>query len=169
MLFLIFHLGTDRYALEASRVEEVLPFVEIQRLPQSPHGIAGVFNYRGHLVPALDLCDLILQRPAREQLSTRIVVINCPGGGSETHWLGLIAEQATDLLRRDRQDFVNAGAQTPDAAYLGPVTTDAQGLIRWLREDRLLPDNMRESLFAQALFAPVKALTNRTTNWSGPA
>lgn len=153
MLFLLFQLGNDRYALEASRVVEVLPLVELKGLPQSPPGVAGVFNYRGQPVPAMDLCTLTLQRPAQECLSTRIIVVRCPGAEGQSHLLGLIAEQATETLRRNRQDFVNAGLKLEGAPYLGPVAVDAQGMIQWIHEDRLLPDPVRESLFTQAQIA----------------
>jgi chemotaxis-related protein WspB len=152
MLFLLFQLGNDRYALEASHVVEVLPLVELKGLPQSPPGVAGVFNYRGQPVPAVDLCALTLQRPSRECLSTRIIVVRCSrqgGTDGQSPLLGLIAEQATEIMRRNRQDFVNAGLKLESAPYLGPVAMDACGMIQWIHEDRLLPDPVRESLFAQ--------------------
>lgn len=147
MLFLLFQLGEDRYALEASRVIEVLPLVELRPLPAAPPGVAGLFNYRGRPLPAVDLCQLTLQRPARERLSTRIIVV--PGGGppDAPHLLGLICEQATGLLRRDTRDFVSPGLALEAAPYLGPVATDAQGMIQWLHPDRLLPETVRETLF----------------------
>ena len=149
MLFLLFHLGPDRYALEASRVVEVLPFVELKGLPQAPQGVAGMFNYRGQPVPAVDLCALALQRSARECLSTRIIVVRCRGADDRAHLLGLIAEEATQMLRRNPDDFVHSGLKLDHAPYLGPVATDDGGMIQWIHEDRLLSDAVRESLFAR--------------------
>src|SRR5262249_24703680 len=96
MLFLLFQLGTDRYALEASRVVEVVPLLEMKRLPSAPKGVAGLFNYRGHPVPAVDLRELSLGEPARERMSTPIIVVKCPGADGAEQLLGLIAEQATE-------------------------------------------------------------------------
>ena len=36
MLFLLFELGTDRYALDALQIAEVLPLVAIKRIPRAP-------------------------------------------------------------------------------------------------------------------------------------
>ena len=47
MLFLVFQLGQDRYALDTGTVAEVLPLVEITPIPLAPAGMAGLFNYRG--------------------------------------------------------------------------------------------------------------------------
>ena len=35
MLFLLFQMGKDRYALEASRVVEVVPMLALNQLPQA--------------------------------------------------------------------------------------------------------------------------------------
>ena len=45
MLFLLFQLGQDRYALDTGRVAEVLPLVAITPIPQAPPELAGLFNY----------------------------------------------------------------------------------------------------------------------------
>ena len=74
MLFLLFELGKDRYAIEAKRVVEVLPYVQIKRVPEAPGGVAGIINYRGEPVPILDFSEVALGTPAREYLSTRIII-----------------------------------------------------------------------------------------------
>ena len=64
MLLLLFQVGGDRYALDARRVVEVIPLVKMQRIPRAPKGVAGLFNYRGRPVAAVDLSELMLGRPA---------------------------------------------------------------------------------------------------------
>jgi chemotaxis-related protein WspB len=147
MLFLVFQLGKERYALEANRVVEVLPLLEIRALPQSPSGIAGVFMYRGRPVPAIDLSALTLGYPAAERLSTRILVVNYPDSTGQVHLLGLIAENATDVLRRETEAFLSSGITIQAAPYLGPVITDSKGPIQWLHEERLLSEPVQRLLF----------------------
>lgn len=147
MLFLLFQIGKDRYALEAGRVVEVLPLVGLRPLPQAPKGVAGAFNYRGRSVPAVDLCELFLGRPAGERLSTRIIIVRYPDARGSLHLLGLVAEEATETLRRKAKDFVEPGLKVPSAPCLGPVLLDGQGPIQWLREQRLLPERVRDLLF----------------------
>ena|SRR5437016_4192688 len=151
MLFLLFQLGKDRYALEASRVAEVAPLLALKRLPQAPKGVAGLFNYHGRPVPAVDLCELTTGTPAGDRLSTRIIIVNYQNGNQTPRLLGLIAEKATEMLRKNPQDFVQTGVNLPAAPYLGPVLMDALGTIQWIDEQRLLPEHMCESLFAQTL------------------
>jgi chemotaxis-related protein WspB len=149
MLFLLFRLGNDRYALEASRVVEIVPLLALKQLPQAPKGFAGIFNYRGQPVPALDLCQLTLGKQASERLSTRIIIVKVQDGAGGDRLLGLIAEHATEMLRKDAKDFVEAGFHIEAAPYLGPVLLDAQGPIQWLHEQHLLSEQVRDLLFAE--------------------
>jgi chemotaxis-related protein WspB len=149
MLFLLFQLGKDRYALEAARVVEVVPLLELKKIPHAPNGIAGVFNYRGRPVPAIDLCQITLGHPAAERLSTRIIVINSADGRGQERLLGLIAEQATETLRKDTKDFVEPGFKFGSAPYLGPILLDSKGAIQLVHEQHLLSAQVRELVFSE--------------------
>lgn len=151
MLFLIFHLGNDRYALQASRVIEVLPLVELKAIPNSPKGVAGIFNYRGRPVPAVDLTELTLGRPASRRLSTRIIIVNHPDDTGRNHPLGLIAEHATEIIQREDSEFMDSGLNLRGAPYLGPVLMDANGGIQRVYEQRLLTDHVRDLLFCETI------------------
>ena len=148
MLFLLFQLGPDRYALEASRVVEVVPLLELKRLPQAPPGVAGIFNYRGQPVLAVDLCSLTVGQPATERLSTRIIIVNFPDGRGAERLVGLIAEHATEMLRKNPEDFVDSGVRVATASYLGPILLDPRGPIQWVHAQRLLAQPLQDMLFS---------------------
>src|ERR1041385_1930561 len=107
MLFLLFQLGRDRYALSANSVVEVVPLLDLKRFPAAPKGVAGLFNYRGRPLPAIDLCELATGVPASERLSTRIIIVNYRHEDGADHLLGLIAENTTEMLRKNSKDFVS--------------------------------------------------------------
>jgi chemotaxis-related protein WspB len=151
MLFLLFQLGDDRYALEASRIVEVVPLVQIQRLPQVPKGVAGVFTYRGRQVLAIDLAELVLGRPSNEHLSTRIIIINYPDETGRNHLVGLIAEHATGTLHKEAHEVIEHPAKMAMPRHLGPILMDSNGPIQWVHEERLLPAPVSELLFAEAV------------------
>jgi chemotaxis-related protein WspB len=148
MLFLLFQLGPDRYALDTRRVVEVVPLLDFKELPNAPKGVAGLFNYRGQPVPAVDLSLLTLGRPALRLLSTRIVVMALPDEYGRDHLLGLVAEQATEVIRKQDQDFVEIGVKVGAAPYLGPVLMDSGRPIQWIHEQRLLSESLRNLLFS---------------------
>jgi len=150
MLFLLFELGRERYALDVRQVAEVLPLLAITPIPQAPAAVAGVLNFRGAPVPVIDLSQLTLCRPAERRLSTRIVLVHYPDGAGDTRLLGLIAERATQTVRREPADFVPSGVTSVGAPYLGPVAADARGLLQWIDVQTLLPPAVRDALFNQS-------------------
>ena len=147
MLFLLFRLGKDRYALPATQVAEVLPMLEVKQIPQAPAAVRGCFDFRGQPVPLVDLSQMALGRPAREQLSTRIVLVDYPDGRGGTRLLGLLAEQVTETMRWNPEDFRDAGVESPDAPWLGPVASDPGGLVQRVEVAQLLSPDVRALLF----------------------
>ena len=152
MLFLVFQLGAHRYAIDASQVAEVLPLVAVNAIARAPEEVAGIFLYRGAPVPVVDLSQLLEGRPAERRLSTRIIVVHYPAGNGAasgpTRLLGLIAERATETIRRDALDFVDSGVVNDQTPYLGAVAPDSRGMVQRIDIARLL------SARHQALFAP---------------
>jgi chemotaxis-related protein WspB len=153
MLFVVFKLGDEHYALEAARVVEVVPLLDFKPVPLAPEYVAGVFNYRGRPVPALDLCQLTLHRPAAERLSTRIIIVRFLSHGTE-HLLGLVAEQATGVIQRNPADFKPIGVALETSRFLGPVLLDETGSIQWVREQELLGPELQELIFAEGAVTP---------------
>lgn len=151
MLFLLFKLDDDRYAIEADKVASVLPLVTAKKIPHAPAAIAGAFTHRGEAIPLIDLSRLTLGRAARRQLSTRIVVTNYSLADGSTRKLGLIAEQVVETTRLAPDAFVASGVSNEEASYLGPVASDADGLIQWVKIEHLLPESVRDLLFQESV------------------
>ena len=151
-LFLVFRIGSERYALKATEVAEVLPRLPLKPIAHAPQWVAGIFAHRGALVPVIDLSALTFGAPAQARTSTRLVLVNYqPEPWLEARWLGLILEQATDTLRCDPAQFQPYGLDNRQAPYLGPVREDALGLMQWIGVNDLLPDGVRAGLFSAEL------------------
>lgn len=150
MLFLVFQLDAERYAIDAATVAAVLPRVEVRRLPQAHEAVAGVVDYRGEVLPLIDLCQLALGRPAREVMSTRIVLADYTDRSGTARRIGLLAERVVDTVRLEPDAFAPSGVDQPEARYLGPVARDAHGLVQRIGVRELLPEAVHELLFQQA-------------------
>ena len=64
MLLLTFRAAENLYAVDVTRVVEVVPRVDLRRLPHAPDFLAGLFDYRGAVVPVIDLGILLGSTPA---------------------------------------------------------------------------------------------------------
>lgn len=147
-LFLVFRIGSERYALEAVEIAEVLPRLPLKGIAHAPDWVAGIFAHRGALVPVLDVSAMTFGQPAVVRTSTRLVLVHYrPDPDTAGHLLGLILEQATDTLRCDPQDFQPYGLDNRQAPYLGPVREDAQGLVQRIGVNELLSPEVRALLF----------------------
>ena len=147
MLFLLFHLGADRYALPAADVVEVLPLLAWKEVPGVPRGLAGLIDYRGTLVPAVDVSMLALGRSAARRVSTRVVMVHYRPTDGESRLLGLVAEGVSELLTRAPAEFEPSTVEAGRARYLGPITRDARGLVQRVEVAELLTAELRAALF----------------------
>ncbi|WP_321788788.1 chemotaxis protein CheW [Paraburkholderia sp. J94] len=164
MLFLVFELDGERYALDAREIVRVLPLQPVRAFAGTPPYIAGVIDHDGAPVPVVDLAMLALGRPSRALMSTRLVLVNDRDGaiaasgvdrssadtsGVDTspRCLALLLESATRTQTIAAEAFAEGGIATPEARWLGPVAGDAHGFVQWVKVDQLLDARVRALLF----------------------
>ena len=136
MLFLVFRLGDEGYALAGEDVVEVLPLIEISRIRGAPSAVIGLINYRGSFVPVVDLCELELSRPSARRMGTRIVIVDLLVN-KRVDRLGLIVERATETLRCAPEAFA-------------PFASGPQGLVQRIQLEGLLPRHLQDFLFERS-------------------
>ncbi len=149
MLFILFRLGKERYALEAANVIEVIPRLPLRPQPGSPGFVAGLFNFRGKVVPVLDLRTLTLGSPCPAQLSTRIILINYTLRSGVQRVLGLVAEAVTDAVKKEPLEFVSAGVEAGQAPHLGKIALDDGGMVQCVLPEHLLSAEVERLLFEE--------------------
>src|SRR4051812_2951425 len=136
MLFLIFQIGADRYAIDAKRIIEVLPLLKLKAVPHAVPGVAGICNFRGALLPVLDLNAMAAGQPARRRLSTRIALVQLSSAGQERR-VGIILENATETIRCEAADF-SASPVKANAPYLGEIISDSRGIVQLVQLEKLI-------------------------------
>jgi chemotaxis signal transduction protein len=132
MFALVFYVGPHRLALDARRVKEVLPRVQLKPLVGSPACLAGAFVYRGRVVPVVDLHRLLGAGECPAHLSSRIILV--PAGG-EDRLLGLLAAQVDDVRHLDDHETTSL---LESNGPLGSPVSDKEGLLHPLELDRLV-------------------------------
>jgi chemotaxis-related protein WspB len=159
MLLLTFRVAQDLYAVDATRVVEIVPRVDPRPIPRTPDFFVGLFGYRGRVVPAIDLSLLLGKAPAPGRLSTRVILVEArksqvgrhpsqPAG--EPLLLGLIVEQVNEVVRVDDARIAFPSMRLEGAPYLGAmvrVDPDARSLAQLIEVDSVLPGSLRDALF----------------------
>jgi len=146
-LFLKFRIGEEAFALRAREVRTILPSVPLRPLDNSPDFVAGLLDYQGTVVPVLDLCQMCAGRPAVARYSTRIMLVDYPLD-EKVALLGMLAEQVTDLIECDPEQFLPLQVSLPEACLSGEVARLGSELVARVRPDQLLSPERRQQLFA---------------------
>ena len=89
-----FALGREEYGVDIMRVQEIIRFQNVTRVPQMPAFIEGVINLRGTVIPVIDLRKRFELGSAGNTAQTRIVVVNV---GNRT--TGIVVDAVSEVLR----------------------------------------------------------------------
>ncbi len=90
--YLVFEID-ENYALELSKVKEILEYKPVTAVPETPAYIAGVMNLRGSVVPVIDMRKRF-HKPEKADLQRRCTIII----HFENALLGLMVDNVTDLI-----------------------------------------------------------------------
>lgn len=145
-LYLMFKIEADYYALAATQIEFVLRRQRLKRIPAAPQWMAGLLNVNGQVVPVMDLYQRLLDRPASAQSSTRLVVVRYAPG----RLLGLLLEKVNTFERLSLSAWTPATIELQQNKFLAGVQQHASlGLIQNIELGQLLPDDIKQQLFAE--------------------
>ncbi len=147
MLFVLFYVRDECYAIAGKKVVEVVPCVKMRKLPKTPAYVAGLLNYRGVGVPVLDLCALFSGDGCSSLMSSRILLVTLRDEKGVEHTLGLLAENVTDTVDCDPDEFSATGITNPETPFLGDIATIKERIVQRIEIDALLPKPVRETLF----------------------
>jgi chemotaxis signal transduction protein len=89
----VVRLGGGRYGLAARDVAEVVPVPRVTRLPGAPGWVRGLANWRGHVLPVVDLRALLELPVTPLPSSARLVVVSV-----DDVEVGVVAEQVSGLV-----------------------------------------------------------------------
>ncbi|MCE5242279.1 MAG: chemotaxis protein CheW, partial [Desulfobacteraceae bacterium] len=95
--YLTFRLDREVFALEISKVREVLDFTNITKVPQTPDFMLGVINLRGSVVPVVDMRLKFGMSATETTVNTCIVIVEIELDGEKTI-LGALADSVQEVI-----------------------------------------------------------------------
>jgi len=97
--FVTLGVGEEVFAVEVTRVHEILDFGPVVRLPNAPEHVLGMIDVRRRAVPVIDLRVKLGLSPTIKTEHSRIIVLDVDIG-ARTVVLGLLSDrvyEVTDL------------------------------------------------------------------------
>jgi purine-binding chemotaxis protein CheW len=99
MQYLTFKLADEVFALDISRVREVLDKTSVTKVPQAPEFMLGVINLRGSVVPVVDMRLKFGMSRTETTVNTCIIIVEIEIDGEATVLGALVdsVQEVTDL------------------------------------------------------------------------
>lgn len=95
--YLTFKLAEEIFALDITKVREVLDFTSITKVPRTPDFMRGVINLRGSVVPVVDL-RLKFGMTQTEKTVNTCIIITEVSVDNETTILGALADSVQEVM-----------------------------------------------------------------------
>jgi purine-binding chemotaxis protein CheW len=97
MQYLTFKLEDEVFALDITKVREVLDFTTITKVPRTPEFMRGVINLRGSVVPVVDLRLKFGMGRTEKTVSTCCIIVEV-SVDKETTILGALADSVQEVM-----------------------------------------------------------------------
>ena len=95
--YLTFSLGAEEYGLEILKVREIIGYIDVTAVPQTPHHVRGVVNLRGQVIPVVDLRTKFGMETAEVTEQSCIIVVEI-AQNNHTCSTGIIVDRVQEVL-----------------------------------------------------------------------
>ncbi|NJD57754.1 MAG: chemotaxis protein CheW [Nitrospirae bacterium] len=102
--YLTFRLEDEIFALDISKVREVLDFTSITKVPRTPEFMRGVINLRGSGVPVVDMRLKFGMSITERTVNTCIIIVEISVDG-DTTVLGALADSVQEVIELEPQQI----------------------------------------------------------------
>lgn len=142
MLGIICTIGDDSYAIDSRFVIDIFPNVHLKKLAHVPLFFTGLLDYGDDSYPVIDLSHLLYEKKSKNALYTRILFLELKISDPPLRF-GLICENATEIVRLNREDCVALSLKIESKPFLKEVyriqnkiinLIDLESLIKFVKE-----------------------------------
>jgi purine-binding chemotaxis protein CheW len=119
--YLTFALAHEEYGLEILKVREIIGYMEITAVPQTPSHIKGIVNLRGQVIPVVDLRAKFGMETADVTDQTCIIVVEIAQAGRKCS-TGIVVDrvqEVLDIAGKDIEDPPQFGSAVSTDFILG--------------------------------------------------
>lgn len=90
---LIFNVDKEAFGVDVLLVQEIIRYIRPTKIPNAPQAVRGVINFRGEVIPVLDLRERFGLAPREYDEFTVIVIVEFSG-----KTMGFVVEQVSDIV-----------------------------------------------------------------------
>lgn len=105
--YLTFSLANEEYGLEILKVREIIGYIDVTAVPQTPSYVKGVVNLRGKVIPVVDLRAKFGMVTTDVTDETCIIVVEITQNGRQCN-TGIVVDHVQEVLDIADQDIEEA-------------------------------------------------------------
>ncbi|MHC4423131.1 MAG: chemotaxis protein CheW [Planctomycetota bacterium] len=105
--YLTFALANEEYGLEILKVREIIGYMDITAVPQTPAHVKGVINLRGQVIPVIDLRAKFGMETTEVTEETCIIVVEITQGDRKFS-TGIVVDHVQEVLDIAGEDIEEA-------------------------------------------------------------
>lgn len=131
--YIHFHIGEHAFALPLEALQEIIRVPPIAHVPLSPPSLKGLANYRGVVLPVIDLHHLFSMVHTPDNLASRVLVFDLDKP------VGVIVDRVSGIFVADsRQIDNNTDMARVDHSYLAGMIRHHGEAIMLISFDKIL-------------------------------
>lgn len=96
---LVFNVDGEEFGVDVLLVQEIIRYIKPTKIPNGPKAVRGVINFRGEVIPVLDIRERFALPTREYDEFTVIVVVEYHG-----KTLGLVVDQVSDIVSLASKD-----------------------------------------------------------------
>jgi purine-binding chemotaxis protein CheW len=134
-IIVLFGLDEQRYALNLSTVERVIPIVEITLLPKASEIVMGVINFHGEVIQVINIRKLF-NLPVREiELDDQLIIVR-----TSKQLIALAVDSATGIHELKHCELTGAGEAFSCTDYLSGIAKVDNNIVLILDEQKVMDE-----------------------------
>jgi len=133
--FLTFDLGSEQYAIDILKVQEIRGYEAVTTIANAPAFIKGVVNLRGTIVPIIDLRIKFGIGDIDYTPFTVVIILNLAG-----RVIGIVVDGVSDvtILRQEQIRPAPEFAAAVDSSYIEGLSSRDQGMLIVIDIEKLM-------------------------------
>jgi len=135
--YLTFQLGDEQYGVDILKVQEIRGWEELRELHDMPAYMKGVFDFRGSIVPIVDM-RIRFDFEKVEYLTTTVIIVLSTA--EDDTMMGIVVDSVSDVLSVKQSEIKSApsmGSKIKTDYVIGMVSND-DGMIMLMDSDKLV-------------------------------
>jgi purine-binding chemotaxis protein CheW len=120
-------IGRDEYGVPCEAVREIVRYARLTRIPGASDLIAGALNFRGTIVPVVDVPRRLGVGQTRLDLKTPIVIVDVHGT-----CVGLLVDRVADVVTLDGSRLERSSGGLADSPFVAATASISGRLVQLL-------------------------------------